>query len=195
MKKILLLSFFFCFSSFAQNNVFYFVRGTDTIYAKQISYNLTIQSYLSSINYTDMDGKTVELKGKKNLADVTSFYIGGSTIDRIPQKASKPKSYVKWATRVVDGKLKVNYYYNEMRVNNMSTGFMGGGTTTSSITKFFIRMPDGTFYDIRKSGDRKKYIIPYLKQCDAFNSAYKGNFDSSYEEFTKTITLYNSLCK
>ncbi|WP_395052995.1 hypothetical protein [Flavobacterium sp.] len=150
---------------------------------------------MSSIDYTDMEGKTVELKGKKNLTDVTSFYMNGNVIDKIPQKANKPKSYVKWARRVVDGKLKVNYYYNGMSVNNMGTGFMGGVNTNSSITKFFIKMPDGTFYDIRKSRDRKKYIIPYLKQCDAFNSEYNGDFDSSYEEFTKMIVIYNSLCK
>ena len=193
MKNILLFTLFYCVNSFAQNN--YFVRDTDTIHAKQISYSLTSQSYLSYIKYTDLNDKKVELKGKKELANVSTFYIDGTNIDKIPQKASKPKSYVKWAKRVVDGKLKVNYYNNSMTVNNIGTGFMGGGSTTSSITKFFIKMPDGIFYDIRKSSDRKKHIIPYLKQCDAFNSAYKGDFDSSYEQFTKTIVLYNSVCK
>lgn len=189
MKKIsLAFLFFLSFISYSQNN--YFINNGDTIFCQSFMYKLTIQSYLASIEYTDMQGNHLSIKGRKNLAGVSSFYRNGTIIDKIPQKANKPKSYVKWAERVVDGKLKVNYY------NNQTTTFgMSRGSVTTSITKFFIKMPDGTFYDIRKSGHRKKYIIPYLQNCEAFNSAYKGNFESDYDSFIKIIELYNSVCK
>jgi len=149
---------------------------------------------LGKINYQDETGKFVTAEGKKNLADISTMYTNGKTFDKIPQKAHKPDGHVKWAERVVDGKLIVNYYYN---IVSAPPGFSGGGLApmSSSITKFFIKMPDGTFYNIRDSGDMKKHIIPYLKQCSAFTSVYTGDYNDEVKSFTKTVELYNSLCK
>ena len=198
MKK-LLFSLIVTISICAHSQTNYFVsktdEGTDTIFTKNLSYKVTSQGYLSSINYTDSEFQSWVIEGKKNLVNVETFFIGGGWTDKIPQKTTKPDSYVRWASRVVDGKLKVNYYNNEISVNNIGTGFMGGRTTTSTFTKFYIKMPDGTFYDIRKSSDRKNYIIPYLKKCDAFNLAYKGDFDEEFNKFVRMIQLYNSVCK
>lgn len=194
MKKILLtLIVLSVVNGYSQKT--YFIEGKDTTFCQKIDYKLTVQSYLKSINYTDLNGKDFEIKGRKNLEDVMTFCKYGVITDKIPQKANKPKGYVKWVQRVVDGKLKLYYYHNEFTVSNFGSSFNNGHPTTSSITKFFIKMPDGTFYDIRKNRDLKKHIIPYLKQCDAFNSAYNGDFISDYENFTKMIVLYNSVCK
>ena len=195
MKKTLFYLFTFTiFTSYSQTD--YFVNVTDTIYAKNISYKLTVQSYLSKINYTDLDGKDKEIKGKKELEGVSTFFINGQIIDKIPQKAHKPEKYVKWANRVVDGKLIVNYYYNEMTTFGKNTYNSEQMTfRTTGIVKFFIKMPDGTFYDIIKNSDRKNHIIPYLQKCEAFKSAHNGKFEKDYASFIETINLYNSLCE
>lgn len=192
MKKFLFFFLIlFCFTTYAQND--YFISGSDTIKCYNVSYKLTSQSYLSSVNYADENKVNMRIEDKKYLATISSFLKNGVTIDRIPQKADKPDSYIKWAERIVDGKLKVNYYHSEMTTyGNMN--FHNGGAVTTGITKFFIKMPDGTFYDIRKGSDMKKHIIPYLKECEAFNNAYKGKFDDDYEIFTKMIQVYNSVC-
>lgn len=158
--------------------------GTDTIFTKKIDYKVTAQGNLSRIQYTDLEGKTWEMEGRKNLENVETFYIGGGWTDKIPQKTNRPDSYVRWASRVVDGKLKVNHYSHTISSNSFSSGFI----------KFYIKLPDGVFYDIDKGRDMKEHIIPYLKQCDAFNAAYKGDFDNEFNQFVKMIQLYNSVC-
>ena len=194
MKKILFtLTVLLTVSGYSQKT--YFIEGKDTTFCQKVDYKLTIQSYLKSIDYTDLEGQSWKIKGRKNLKDVTTFCQNGIIIDKIPQKAHKPKGYVKWVKRVVDGKLKLYYYHNEFTVSNFGSGFNNGHSTTSSITKFFIKMPDGTFYDVRKNRDLKKHIIPYLKQCNAFNSAYNGDFSHDYDSFSKLVVLYNSVCK
>ncbi len=171
----------------SQTNYFVYKTddGTDTIFTKNIDYKLTAQGYLARINYTDPDGKNWEMEGRKNLENVETFFIGGGWTDKIPQKTSKPDSYVRWASRVVDGKLKVNYYSHNIT----------GNSFTSNFTKFYIKLADGVFYDIQKSSDMKKHIIPFLKQCEAFNLAYKGDFDDDFTKFVKMIQLYNSVCQ
>ena len=190
MKKLsfCLLIIFCSLKTYSQED--YYIKGQDTIRVSNLTYDLTMQSYLAELSYTDTNGKPVTVKGRKNLSDVSTLYINYVTIDKIPQKAHKPKGYVKWAHRVVYGKLIVDYY-----TNSMTTSRAGSRPVTTSITKFFIKMPDGTFYDIRKSKDRKKHIIPYLQQCSEFVSAYDGNYSSDYKSFTEMILLYNSLCK
>jgi len=187
MKK-LLFSLMVAVSLHAHSQTNYFVyrtdAGTDTIFAKNIGYEVTAQGYLGKITYIDLEGKIWEMEGKKNLKNVETFFIGGGWTDKIPQKTSKPDSYVRWASRIVDGKLKVNYYSHSI-----------GNSFTSNFTKFYIKLPDGVFYDIQKSRDMKEHIIPFLKQCEAFNAAYKGDFDDEFNKFVKMIQLYNSVCK
>ena len=185
-----LLPYLFLFASIVSySQTDYFIRGTDTVYCKTVDYRLTAQSYLKGITYTDLDGKEIVIDGRKNLSGVSTFSINEEIIDKIPQKTNKPKKYVKWAKRVVDGKLKVNYY--ERSITTYSTK----GAVTTTITKFVIKMPDGTFYDIKKKSDRKKHIIPYLQKCEAFNADYRGKYEKHYNDFISMIRLYNALCK
>lgn len=178
--------------SYAQKD--YYIIDEDTTRCSYLRYEVAGTGTLAKINYQDATGKFVTAEGKKNLIDISTMFTNGKTFDKIPQKAHKPDGHVKWAERIVDGKLVVNYYYNTVTFS----GFNSSGqfsSASSSITKFFVKMPDGTFYDIRDSGDRKKHIIPYLKQCSAFVSAYNGDYDDEVKSFTKTVELYNSLCK
>ncbi len=93
---------------------------------------------------------------------------------------------------MVDGKLIVNYYHSEMTTRNI---YRDGSTKdiTTGITKHFVKMPNGTYYDIRSKKDRKKHIIPYLKRCAKFRTAYTGDYDK--RTFNEIITLYNELCE
>jgi len=40
----------------------------------------------------------------------------------------------------------------------------------AGIYKFFIKLPNGTFYKINSKKNMKKYIIPYLQECAEFTS-------------------------
>lgn len=64
----------------------YYVTDSDTVFCTDLSYKITIQSYLSKVSYVNSDDKNITLKGKKNLRNISTFYINGETIDRIPQK-------------------------------------------------------------------------------------------------------------
>ena len=206
MKNITILFLLFSFSSFAQD--YYFVKDNDTIYAKNIVYYKNYQSYLKEINYTDLNDNSIVITDKKELLKVSQFYLNGKIMDKIPQKVHRPNSYIKWAERVADGKLIVNYYDNPTTFKNVygiGNSFHANYTMQGSIglgkdfhatyTKFFVKMPDGKFYNILKRKHRKKIIIPYLKQCANFVNAYKGNYNPDKDSFIETIKLYNSLCE
>ena len=192
MKKLVtLFIYLISLTTFSQNQD-YFIVNKEKTYCSDLSFEITSQSYLKSISYTDSSGKKIEIEGRKKVPNISTFYINGNLIDKIPQKVDKPKKYIKWAKRVVDGKLIVNYYHSEMTTSNWySDGDIKDITT--GITKHFVKMPNGTYYDIRSSKDRKKHIIPYLKRCANFKSQYKGDFNK--RDFNEIITLYNQVCE
>lgn len=193
MKKLLVALTCLWSSIGNSQNSDYFVVESDTTFCTYLSYTLTVQSYLATVSYLNSDRKRVVFKGRTNIPNITTFYINGKTIDRIPQKTDKPDKYIKWAERVVDGKLIVNYYNNEISTSNQYSDGSSKNITTG-VTKFFIKLPDGVFYDINKSSDMKKHIIPYLENCEAFKMEYKGDYSRNYEEFIETVKLYNSRC-
>ena len=131
------LAILLCFTAlvtYAQEDD-YFIVDSDTTHCSNLSYTITFQSYLATLSYESENGKKVVIDNRKNIPDITSFYIDGNTIDRIPQKTNKPEKYIKWASRVVDGKLRVNYY---------STPYSGGSGVQTQVIKFYVKMPDGT---------------------------------------------------
>ncbi len=174
----------------------YFIVESDTTFCSNLDYKITGQSYLKELSYLDINGEPRIIEGRKNIPNISTFYISGITIDKVPQKTNKPDKYIKWAERVVDGKLIVTYYSSTMTTYTYRSTYgspFGDGTTTG-ISKFYIKLPDGVFYNINKSSDRNKHIIPYLKKCEAFMSEYTGTFKPNYNKFIKTVELYNSLC-
>jgi len=201
MKKTiltLLLVILSANSSFSQD---YFIVDNDTTYCKNLKYSTTAQGYLKKMSYKKSDGKLVEYKKRKECPNVTTFYTKGNTIDRIPLKASKPDSYVRFLPRSVDGKIKT--YSNDSYRATTSTKYTPGGAfgdwkqggSKMGSYHYTIKMPDGKFYDIKKKKNMKKHIIPYLLKCEAFKKQYKGNFKTQEMLFNKTIELYNSLCQ
>lgn len=177
----------------------YFVVGKDTTFCTKLSYLTTSQGALNQIKYTDSDGKSVEIKGKSNVPDVTTFCINGVCSDKIPLKANKPNSYKRYTERIVDGKLKVylaqqghssNYHYTP----GAAAGDWSDTGGPVGIYRFFIKMPDGTYYKINSKKNMNKYIKPYLLKCSEFKSEYSGDFSTEELPFMQMIQLYNSLC-
>ena len=151
-QKVIFLSAIFLNSSnllFAQTDKpkDYFVTKTDTVFCTELTYNTTAQGYLKSFKYTDLTGKPVEIK--KNVPDVQTFYHHGQTDDKIPLKADKPDSYIRYTCRSVDGPLKVYLAYQ-----TYSSG------SSSGTYRFFLKLPDGTFYKINNKKNLKNFIKP-----------------------------------
>jgi hypothetical protein len=183
---LILLSGIMCNAQTDKKQDFFIVGKKDTTFCKKLSMGVTGQGYLNRLEYTDLKGKEVKLKGRSDVPDVTTLCINGKLIDRVPQKPNKPEGYVTFISRAVDGKLIV---------------YLEGTTYSSTMQsqigsyRFFLKMPDGTYYRINDSGNIKKYIKPYLMKCKEFADQYKGDFDTEEKPFMETVKLYNSLCK
>lgn len=170
--------------SFSQTVQYFITSDNDTTYCTEIDVGFNVQWFLDELSYTTVDGEHLEFKGKKNVPDVISFYIDSVALDRTPLKPDDDK-YVRWDYRAVDGKLIV---YNPGQSVNRDMD-------PSGIYRFYLKMPDGTFYKINSQSNMKKYIIPYLEECTEFKQQYKGDYSTDEEPFIEMIELYNSLCE
>ncbi len=91
MKKLFaLFIFLISLTAFSQDQDYFTVNKKKT-YCSDLTFDITGQSYLKSISYTDTNGKKIEIVGRKKVPNITTFYIDGVIIDRIPQKVDKPK--------------------------------------------------------------------------------------------------------
>lgn len=185
-----------CISIHAQD---YFVAKGDTTFCTNLKYSTTSQGYLKSINYEDTNGHNVIIEGRKKVPDVETFYIETKFIDKTPLKANRPDSYIRYTERSVDGKLKVylaQQGYNSSR--QYTPGSPHGDWSSSGPSgtyRFFLKMPDGTYYKINNRSNMKKYIKPYLMKCSNFNNKYKGDYSTREKPFMEMIELYNSICE
>lgn len=204
MKKLALVivTIFTSFNIYAQD---YFVVGKDTTFCKDLKYTTTVQGYLKTIKYTDLKEKEVLIDDKKNMPDVITFYSDKKFIDKTPLKADKPDGYIRYTERSVDGKLKIYlaqqgykegsgmHYTGAAKFTNSNSDWNTSGPT--GIYRFYLKMPDGTYYKINDKGNIEKYIKPYLLKCAEFKNQYKGDYSTKEEPFMAMIKLYNSLCK
>ena len=201
IKKITIGLVLIIASSISAHAQDYFVVKKDTTFCSNLKYSTTAQGYLKSIKYTDINRKEISIDGRKNVPDVETFYIDSILIDKTPLKANKPDSYIRYTKRVVDGKLKVHLaqqrYNTTMKYTPGSPhgDFSTFGPTVTGIYRFFLKMPDGTYYNIKSKSDMKKHIKPYLLKCVAFKNQYKGDFSTREEPFMDMIKLYNSICE
>jgi DNA-directed RNA polymerase subunit L len=186
MKKttIGLLLIITCINVYAQD---FFIVKEDTTFCNNLKFSITSQGYLKSMSYDELTGKSVSIEGRKKVPAVLTFCIKGVLIDKTPLKAHKPDGYIRYTERAVDGKLKV-YIGRQESVN------LGNGNVPSGTYRFFIKMPDGTYYKINKKSNVEKYIKPYLLKCEEFKNQYKGDFSRREFQFMEMIKLYNSLC-
>jgi len=177
---------------------YYFVtKSNDTTFCKNLDFGTNIQGSLNALIYEDMNGKKVNLEGRKNVPDVVTFYINDTITDKVPLKPNKPDGFVRYIGRSVNGKLKVysqqQGYMNYAPGESIGVPNSAGGPSGKYI--FYIKMPEGTFYKINKKSNMKKYIIPYVSKCEEFKSKYKGDYSTLEKPFIAMIRLYNSLCK
>jgi len=196
IKKLTLLLAILIISihSYSQD---YFIVNKDTTFCSNLGYKTTAQGYLKSISYT-ANGKDISIKKRKNVPDVETFFIEDVIRDKVPLKANKPDSYIRYTKRVVDGKLKVYLYYPYDGANVQRMSAPGHdikpGTAALGVYRFFLKLPDGTYYKINSKKNRTKYIIPFLTKCEKFTAQYTGNFSPREPQFMETIELYNALC-
>uniref|UniRef100_UPI00404A98B5 hypothetical protein n=1 Tax=Gelidibacter sp. TaxID=2018083 RepID=UPI00404A98B5 len=176
----------------------YFVVQNDTTFCKNLDYRTTAQGYLKKISYINSEGNEVSIEGRKNVPDVITFYRDSLTIDKIPLKASKPDSYVRYIARAVDGKLKT--YSNAFTRSKSADKYTPGNPLgdwnyggTMGAYHYTIKMPNGIFYDISNK-NIKKHIKPFLLKCVEFKNQYKGEYKKNEVYFNQMIELYNSLC-
>jgi hypothetical protein len=165
----------------------YFVTGTDTTWCKTLNYVTNKQGVLTTLEYMDIKGKTNVIEGKDHCPDVATFYVNGLIYDKIPLKPDDKKNY-RYTERVVDGKLRV-YLAQKGQSDNPHSG-----TNPAGFYLFYIRMPDGKYYNIMDKGHMDKNIKPYMLECAAFKKEYKGGFSDKQEAFIDAAKLYNSLC-
>ena len=169
----------------------YFVVGKDTTFCNYLVYGTTAQGFLNSLEYTDTTGKNIILEGRDNVPDVATFFINGFSIDKTPVRAHKPNGYIRYTERAVDGKLRV-YLARQSYTPAMGSLEAGG---PSGIYRFYLKMPDGTYYKINNKHNMEDFIKPYLLKCKDFENQYKGDFSAHEGPFMKMIRLYNSLCE
>ncbi len=199
-KSLLLLSIVILSVNLGYSQDYYIVEN-DTTYGKELRYGVTAQGYLKNITYQKPDGTTVLLKKKKALRDIVSLYINEVSIDKVPLKPSKPDGYVRFLVRSVDGKIKTysNDTYRPTTSTKYTPGspfgdFKEGGSKMGSY-HYTIKMPDGTYYDIKKRKNLKSHIKPFLLTCHEFQKQYQGDYNTHEKSFNETIKLYNSLCQ
>lgn len=174
--------------SYGQN---YFIVNKDTTFCTNLSYETTMQGFLKRITYTDINGNNVDIQGRKNVPDVETFCISNEFFDKTPLKPHKPKKYIRYTKRSVDGKLKIyveqpKYVYDPKEAD---------GQRLVSGYRFILKLPDGKFVKINKKKNIERIIKPYMLQCEAFKEKYTGTFDYTEAAFIETVKLYNSMCK
>lgn len=163
----------------------YYATKTDTVYCSKLDFTCSYQGYLKLLTFTNTKGDSLAISGKENLVNVITIKIGNVIYDKVPQKVHRPNGYVKFIRRAIDGKLIVYDYRSVMRTQQM----------TSEIVKFFIKMPDGVYYNINKKKHLKKYIIPYISTCYEFLKVYNREMTNEKDKFMEMIKLYNSVCE
>lgn len=191
MKVLLILPLFFIFTSFCQSNdhLDYFATPTDTVFCTDLAYEASSFCYLSKLTYTDVHGKEVKLQFKNSKIlepNIVTLKMKNVILDKVPLKVNKPDSYARFMERIVDGEILVYFYESPSNSD----------PTSISMSKFFMKMPNGVYYNIVEYKDINEFVCPYLAKSKAFKREFKGeciDLSGEKEEFIKMIKLYNSL--
>jgi hypothetical protein len=203
--KTLSLTLIFLSSYFplcAQNH---FVKNwKDTTYCSDLTYKLAFNGVLNKLSFTK-DGKQIEISGKDSLRDLTSMFINGNHLEKIPTLDSDPTGSYVLGKRIITGKIKV------LSFNNVSTQtsydpfdpMVKAGnksphqTTTTGTSILSAHLPDGSYVHINKR-KAKKFLLPVLEQCNEFQKNF--NFEKIKDlpiesQYMSAIKYYNNNCK
>ena len=163
----------------------YFVTSTDTVFCTDLNWGIMNNSRISDLEYTDMKGEKVVIKGKKNMPEILTLYKNGKITDKIQLEPDRPQGPFRYIYRVVNGKIKA--YYDSPTL--YTDGSMGGGGS-----KNYFKMPDGVVYELSKK-NMTTILKPFLLSCKEFENKYKGEYSRKVYLFWPMITLYNTSCK
>jgi len=160
---------------------FYFINlQKDTIFCKSLSYGTNTKRYLDRLEYVTIDDIPYEIKGKKNVPHILTFYINGKTLDKIPYRlGSKSKLYV-YSERLTDGEIIV---YINHQIPDVSV-----------VYRFYVRFEDGEMYRVDKRSDFEEHIKPRMLSCEKFVNTLTWEISDEEEKFLNSVRLYNSLC-
>lgn len=186
ISRIILI--FIVFSSLkslsAQTTSDYFIKQTkDTVFCTDLKYGTSTWGAINYLSYTQKDGSPIKYQSKKSAPLILTLYKDGKTIDRIPLKPNSKRDVI-YLERKVDGPLKIY-------LQHQNSSYSSKGTV---MYIFYLKMPDGKIYKINDRENMEEIIIPYLKECSAFVSAYNGDYSNKEEAFIEMIRQYNSLC-
>ena len=162
---------------------YFITQVKDTVYCYDLNYNTNTWGYINFLSYTQLDGTPIKYQSKKIIPVILTLYINGQTLDRIPLKP-KSKHDVIYLKRTVDGPLKVYLQHQNQSYNSNGT----------VMYIFYIKLPDGPYYQVNKKLNMSQVIVPYLKKCSAFTDQYDGDYSNKEEPFIEMIRLYNQLC-
>ena len=164
------------------NSQIYFINlQKDTVFCKTLRYSTNTKGFLNSLDYVTIDDIPYEFKGKKNVPNILTFYINGTTLDKIPYRlGSESKLYV-YSKRLTDGELVV--YINHLIPD------------VSVVYRFYVRFEDGTMYRVDKHSDFEEHIKPRMLSCEKFKDVLTWEISDEEEKFLEAVRLYNSLCE
>ena len=99
MKNLIIaITLLFSFTSICQEQDYFIVDGEKT-YCDELYFETNGQSYLKTISYVDSNGDKIVIDSRENIPNISTFYIDGMTIDKVPQNTDKPKKYIThWGT-------------------------------------------------------------------------------------------------
>lgn len=161
---------------------FYFINlQKDTIFCKSLDFGRNTKGYLNRLDYVTIDGVPYEIKGKKNVPHILTFYLDGKTLDKIPYRlGSKSKLYV-YSERLTDGKIIV---YINHQIPDVSV-----------VYRFYVRFDDGEMYRVDKRSDLEEHIKPRMLSCEKFKNTLTWEITDEEEKFLNAVKLYNSVCE
>jgi hypothetical protein len=211
MRKILLF-LFFCDSlavlaQKADSRFYLTYSNGDTLVCNGIHFETSPKFALITLTYTTSSGEIVKLKDRKSIPKTLSgFKTDFWYYDMMPKNIKKPDGKKVVGKRHVDGKLKLSKCYHFQTHTFTDKTSMGGSiqrSQTKATTYVHLIMPDGSRIDVNNK-TIKYAILPYLRQCEQYNSDYpkdiklKKNMmtrEFEYDAFINMIRNYNLHCK
>ena len=159
----------------------YFISiENDTTFCNSLDYGTDTKGALNILNYESIKGAQKIIKGKNKVPNIVTFSINGVTFDKIPYNIESPGYAYIYSERKVDGIVKV--YYDQKIPNQ------------NDILRYYIRLPNHSYYQVNKEKNIEKYIKPFLLECPDFREAYQGDFSNDKNSFFDMIEFYNFLC-
>ena len=162
----------------------YFVTITDTVFCSEFIYGIINNSRIADIEYTDMKGEKVIIKGNKNMPEILTIYQNGKTTERIQLEPDRPQGPFKYITRTLSGQIKM--YKNQ--------AYLKFDNTYGRESKEYFKLPSGVAYEFNKK-NINTILKPFVLLCKEVANKYGGEDKIKMNKAWEMINLYNVYCK